>query len=67
MSLLARRLQQRALDEIRRQTNLLVGDLYAAPSSSPPVTTSHDSACQMATTGRLDEACGRCRAILNIT
>jgi hypothetical protein len=67
VSLFARRVQQRALDEIRKQTTLLVGDLYEAPRPSPPpASTSHDAACQMATTGRLDETCPRCRAVLNI-
>ena len=70
MSLFARRLQQRALDEIRKQTTMLVGDLYVAPpvSDQPPAAaaTSHEAGCQMATSGRLDETCARCRAVLNI-
>jgi hypothetical protein len=70
MSLFARRVQQRAVDEIRKQTNLLVGDLSTfgqLPKDAPAATpTDHDDACQMAVTGRLDESCARCRAVLGM-
>lgn len=67
VSVFARRLQQRALDEIRKQTTMLVGDLYVAPVAPVVTAAAHDANCQMAASGRLDPACGRCRAILNIT
>jgi hypothetical protein len=68
MSLLARRLQQRALDELRKQTNMLVDTSVGPPAPSKPAAadTVHDPACHMAATGRLDEGCGRCRTVLDI-
>lgn len=68
MSLLARRLQQRALDELRKQTNMLVDPTVSPPAVSKPAVadTAHDPICQMAITGRLDEGCGRCRTVQDI-
>jgi hypothetical protein len=69
MSLLARRLQQRALDELRKQTNMLVDTSVTPQGPNQPrsdTATPHDPACQMAATGRLDDTCGRCRTILAI-
>jgi hypothetical protein len=66
MSLFARRVQQRALDEIRRQTNLLVGDLSTFGQLQKDAPTVHDAGCQMAVSGKLDEGCARCRAVLGM-
>ena len=70
MSALGRRLQQRALSELRKQASMLVEDTdVAAPGSTGPradTSTHHDPTCRMAESGRLDFGCRRCQAILTI-
>ncbi len=66
---MSRRLGQRALDELRKQTMMLVDTTEGGASPAPEAaatTTTHDPSCQLDASGRLDETCGRCRTILTI-